>query len=238
MPHPAFELALVGWLAGLAGRWVFLDRLAVVLADNELLKTLPYILVLVGFWHCGAAGLRRGARRDIIAGVGAAGLAVGVSRVVQNLMWSVRPIWDPVHGPLFPAEFQRVIDPDYHSFPSDHIALLFPLAVTVYRLNPMLGAIGGGWFGLIALVRVYLGLHYPLDLLGGILIGALALAVVHAALSRTGGRVLRRVEWAERRWPAVTAAAIFLVGYQYATLFAASRDLGSRVFHMLMRLTW
>jgi undecaprenyl-diphosphatase len=236
MPHPAFELAFVAWLADFAGRWVLLDKSAVVLADNELLKTVPYIAVLMGFWHCRTRERRRRARRHIAAGVAAAGLAVAVSRFVQNLVPSARPIWDAELGALFPQEFRRVIDADYHSFPSDHIALLFPLAVTAYRLDSRLGAVGAAWFAVIALVRVYLGLHYPADLLGGALLGGLALLGVNAILDRTGDGVVVGVERLERRWPAVMAIAIFLVGYQYATLFAAPRDLGSRLLHMLTGL--
>ncbi len=38
--------------------------------------------------------------------------------------------------------------------------------------------------------------------------------------------------------PAVAAAGLFLVGCQYATLFAASRDRGSRVVHLVTMLAW
>jgi undecaprenyl-diphosphatase len=236
MPHPAFELALVAWLAGFAGRWVLLDKSAVVLADNELLKTVPYIAALVGFWHCRTPERRRAARRHIIAGVVAAGVSVAVSRIVQNFVPSARPIWDPVSSALFPQDFRRVIDAEYHSFPSDHIALLFPLAVTVCQLDSRLGASGAAWLGVIALVRVYLGLHYPLDLLGGALIGGLALVGSYAILGRTGHGGVVGVERLERRWPAMMAVTIFVVGYQYATLFAAPRDLGSRLVNMLTGL--
>src|SRR5262245_13988299 len=163
LPHPEIEMAWVAWLATFGGHWPILDRLAVALADNELLKAAPYMLVLVGFWHVSDPRRRAGARREIVAGVIAAGLAVVVSRLVQDFFTSVRPIWDPVQSHLFPPEFQRVVEPDYHSFPSDHVALLVPLALTVFRLDRLLGWIGLGWLLVVSLVRLILGLHYPVD---------------------------------------------------------------------------
>jgi len=236
LPHPEIEMAWVAWVATFGGHWPILDRLAVALADNELLKTAPYMLVLVGFWHARDPRHRAGARREVVAGMIAAGLAVVVSRLVQDLFTSVRPIWDPVQSHLFPVEFQRVVEPDYHSFPSDHVALMTPLALTVFRLDRRLGWIGLGWLLVVSLVRLYLGLHYPVDILGGALLGVLAFGLIHARFWRVPDAAVRGVESLERRQPAMTAVALFFVAYQYSTLFAASRDLGHRMVRMFALL--
>ncbi len=235
MWHSPIEIGWIGALAHVAGRWPMLDRLMVALADNELLKAVPYVLVIVAFWHCRGARRRDTARREIVAGIVAAGVAVLISRVLQNTVPSVRPVWDPRYAGFFPDEFRRVIDPDYHSFPSDHLALLTPLALTVWRLDRRLGLAGLAWLALLAGVRVYLGLHFPLDVAAGVLLGALALAVVDRA-SRPMGAAVDGVRVLGRRWPGLTAAALFFIGFQYATLFDAMRDLGGRLVHALAML--
>ena len=73
------------------------------------------------------------------------------------------------------------------SFPSGHATVAFAcatvLALAVPRLAPPLFALAA----LVAWSRVYVGVHYPLDVLAGALLGvALGFAVVGAA------RVLRR----------------------------------------------
>lgn len=59
-----------------------------------------------------------------------------------------------------------------YSFPSNHALNNFAVAVFFYRLYPNLKWVLFITAILISLSRVYLGLHYPSDILGGALIGA------------------------------------------------------------------
>ena len=67
------------------------------------------------------------------------------------------------------------------SFPSDHATVAFSLAsgIAVYRLRYglMLGALAL----LIGFARVYVGVHYPFDILGGAAIGITIALVLRAA---------------------------------------------------------
>ncbi len=82
------------------------------------------------------------------------------------------------------------------SFPSDHATAAFALAaaITMYRLR--LGALLIAIAALISFARVYAGLHYPFDVLGGAAIGiaiALALRPVRPALEWLDRSVVLRV---------------------------------------------
>ncbi len=68
------------------------------------------------------------------------------------------------------GEFYRQHDP--HSFPSGHAARVFMLAVLAIGLGPWWFAVAVClWAPLVALARVWMGLHYLLDMIVGVLIG-------------------------------------------------------------------
>jgi len=78
--------------------------------------------------------------------------------------------------------------PATYSFPSGHATVSFAcaavLALAVPRLRVPLYALAA----LIAFSRVYVGVHYPFDVLGGALLGvgiAIALRMLAAALRRS-----------------------------------------------------
>jgi undecaprenyl-diphosphatase len=71
------------------------------------------------------------------------------------------------------------------SFPSGHAATSFACAALLAWLTPLPKALLFALAALIAFSRVYNGVHYPLDVLGG---AALGLAVATALRLLAGGR--------------------------------------------------
>ena len=110
-------------------------------------------------------GAVAGARDAWLLGTGA-GLAVASSQVLKRLFCRPRPT-SGVGGIA-----ALVAIPDRFSFPSGHTAAAFGVAVA-------LAGEGSGTalltlalaFG-IAISRIYLGAHYPLDVAAGVLVGA------------------------------------------------------------------
>ena len=76
------------------------------------------------------------------------------------------------------GEFQALAPPDRFSFPSGHTAGAFALAISMFGAYPSLApalvlvAIIVGW------ARMYLGVHYPIDVLAGVCIGVFTGSVV------------------------------------------------------------
>jgi undecaprenyl-diphosphatase len=79
--------------------------------------------------------------------------------------------------------------PHSHSFPSGHTATATAAAVVLSALVPRLTPVFVLLAAAIAYSRVYVGVHYPLDLLGGAVIGAAtALLLLAVARRRSGAR--------------------------------------------------
>ena len=70
-----------------------------------------------------------------------------------------------------PRVHTLIAEPHSHSFPSGHAASSFACAVVLVSFAPRLRGPLYAFAALIALSRLYVGVHYPLDVLGGALWG-------------------------------------------------------------------
>ena len=81
--------------------------------------------------------------------------------------------------PFLSYGFESLISHDITaSFPSGHVSFFFALAICVFLLNRKLGHWFLGGSILIGLSRIFVGVHYPFDILAGIIIGVLSVLVV------------------------------------------------------------
>lgn len=147
----------------LAGHWAWLDALAVFLASyfQYILAGLLLIFLLVG------KNQQEKEKNRLM--VGLAFLAAGISRfgfgeIVKQLVDRPRPF-------EVQKATQLISYAAGESFPSGHALFFFALATVVYSYNKKFGWIFFGSAFLIGLSRIFAGIHYPSDILGGALIG-------------------------------------------------------------------
>jgi undecaprenyl-diphosphatase len=81
--------------------------------------------------------------------------------------------------------------PHSHSFPSGHtstaVAGAIVLSVLVPRAAPLFAVLAAG----VAYSRLYVGAHFPLDVVGGAVVGAATALLLLAVVRRRSDRVLR-----------------------------------------------
>lgn len=142
------------------------------------------LLLAVG--ACGDASCRRRLPRAASAGF----LAVGVAALLVTVL---KELFDRARPPLADATLDPVgIVPASASFPSGHAATAFAAAVAVGLVHPRLRGPLLGLAALVALSRVYLGVHYVLDVLAGTMLGvAVGFAAARAVRSAAPGPTAR-----------------------------------------------
>jgi undecaprenyl-diphosphatase len=68
---------------------------------------------------------------------------------------------------------------DYLSFPSGHTTIFFAIAMAIYFFNKKWGIIAFVIAALVGIARIYVGVHWPLDVVAGALIGILSGIIVN-----------------------------------------------------------
>jgi undecaprenyl-diphosphatase len=152
------------------------------IASLEALAVVPVWLLpplLTGIWLIGD-------RADRAAAV-MAGLAACVALAIAHLASLTIDHPRPFMIGLAPNILAHAAD---SSFPSDHATTFFALAFAFAR-RPVSALPGLAWvlgaLGLVVgLARVALGLHFPLDIGGGVAIGGVGAAIAGTALQKPG----------------------------------------------------
>jgi undecaprenyl-diphosphatase len=111
---------------------------------------------------------------------------------------------------------------DWSSFPSDHAAVFFSLAMSIFFVWRTSGIAALSYvFLFIAMPRLYLGFHYPTDVVEGALIGIVLALIARAKLFCDWvGRFI--MPWLQRS-PGSFYACLFILTYQIATVFQSAR---------------
>jgi undecaprenyl-diphosphatase len=185
----------VNGMARNAPHWV--DR-GVTFAGEYGCAALVAVVALAGWF----LARRRPDAPVAVAGVAWAAISAGLA-VLLNI-----PVREFVHRPR-PFVTHHGLDVLAHgggasSFASDQAALTMAVAVGLFLVHRGLGAVAGGLAVAQGLASVYMGVHYPSDVIGGFALGtATALLLAPAAmavLTRLGKAAAR-----SRLRPLVTA---------------------------------
>jgi len=119
----------------------------------------------------------------LLAIVAADGIADLLARAIKSVVDVQRPAFRYAE----PKALVHV--PHDHSFPSGHAATSFACATTLALAFPRLAAPLYLLAAAIAYSRVYVGVHYPLDVLGGAVLGiAVAIALRRLGSARPRSR--------------------------------------------------
>jgi len=109
------------------------------------------------------------------------GLIIG-NGFLKNIIARDRPCWIDPNIPLL------IPNPHDYSFPSGHTLASFEAAVMIFLHNKKWGIVSLIAAVLIAFSRMYLFVHFPTDILGGIILGTLISIAVYYGFEKIKNR--------------------------------------------------
>lgn len=200
-------------------RSLLFDTAIVIISQNQFVKGAVLMLFCwAWFRNVACQDLHR---RILLAGLASPFAAFLTGRALTWVLpYRVRPMldatlqWRAPYEP--PGSLAHHLPRFWSSFPSDHAALFAALAMTLFLVSRGAGLVALLYSLLVVdFPRVYLGLHYPSYILGGLIVGfAVALIATAAPIREAVSPPLLR--FLERR-----------PGTFYATFFLALFALGS-----------
>jgi undecaprenyl-diphosphatase len=159
-----------------------------------------FAAVTFSLWLLDRPGGRYRWRVVCLAALTSAAIGLLLSQAVSHLWARERPFV------AHPRDTILLVAPSHEpSFPSDHAVAAFAIAFTVALMG---GRLAGVLFlagaSLVAVPRIFVGLHYPGDIAGGVLIGLISALAVYFV---TRGRWSPLVRLLSRLTDPVTAPA-------------------------------
>jgi undecaprenyl-diphosphatase len=175
------------FINGPAGHHAFLDSFM----RDAATWSVPIFIGIVALWFL--YGWVRGLadeRRDALTGLFAAGGALLANQVVLQFWQRPRPF--DAHPHTVTTLVPHTTDP---SFPSDHAAASVAIAVVVVLAHRRIGLLVLALAALVCVARVYVGAHYPGDVLGGAAIGTAVAFLLWMPLRILMTWIARAVDW-------------------------------------------
>lgn len=205
-----------------------LSRVMRFLSNESFLKGGLIMGLFWGLWFSTAEEEKlRTNRETIIAIFFGAFLSMFLARVMAVACpFVVRPINDPNFIYSIPFRPPETWSVGWSSFPSDHAALFSALAAGLWFISRPVAALTMMYVIVVVFIpRVYLGYHYPIDIIAGMIIGIAA--AVAANIFKIKQTFAKPFVGLSEKYPGLFYFMFFIFSFQVCTLFDSIRRFGS-----------
>jgi len=219
----SFDLEFINLLNQFSNLSQNFDLTVRFISSNYLVKS-GILLSLIWWAWFNESSDRSSARIHCVSTLVGCVIAIAIGRALALLLpFRLRPI----HNENLDFLVTYGMNPDlldgWSSFPSDHAVLFYSISAGLYYISKKLGLFAFFYTTVfIALPRVYLGLHFPTDIVAGALIGFAIAVFCNAVFFQE--KVCRPVIRFSAYKPEFFYPLFFLVTYQIADMFNSSRE--------------
>lgn len=227
-----FDRSIIYFINSFAHHSWVADATIVQISHNTFL--VGGVLMVMFWWAWMEYGEEHAEKRELLAAnLGLAAFAVLVARcLAMSLPYRERPCR------ILPLHFQLPLtaDPDllihWSSFPSDHAVVSFCVATGLWIVSRRLGFWALVYAALLSFPRIYIGAHYPTDVLTGAGLGiGIAFLSKLAPVRKAAGAGL---DYLNRR-PGYLYTLLFAVTFETGEMYDSLRKMGGVIVKSALR---
>ncbi|MBD1380658.1 undecaprenyl-diphosphatase [Metabacillus arenae] len=124
-------------------------------------KKMRYVFLFVLLFMWINSSYKKAAKKAVISSL----FSLIINRLIKSVYFKPRPFMKRRIGILIPSKTDS-------SFPSKHTLLVFSISTSVFLYERFIGSIMWGLSMLTGFSRIWLGHHYPIDIIGSAFIGS------------------------------------------------------------------
>ena len=210
-----------------------LTTFLIFIASNDFLKGGIVVSIFWYFWFQNDTKLNE-KRERIIMSMVSCFLAIFVGRILARLLpFRSRPVLNPNFSMFFPSKSVVHGLELESSLPSDHAVMFFALATGIFFISRRTGIFTYFYISIfVCFPRIYLGLHYPSDIVLGAIIG-IVVTLVYFHLKF--GRILAQKALVfYGNFPGIFFLLFFWMCFQIGTMFDSVREIEHFIFSSLL----
>jgi undecaprenyl-diphosphatase len=232
-----FDFPIMHWANSLAGVSATLDAGMQWLYRVNLIKGAFFVSIFWWYWFRKTdAATEQKTREHVLSTLCAAVIGIVMARVLAlALPFRVRPRFEPTLHFILPAGATPNDLIGWSGFPSDHAVMFSALATGLCFISWRVGALAMFYaIFVVSFPRVYMGVHYPTDVLAGVVMGAIVAYCLNLAAVRR--RIAGPALHLEHTSPGVFYVALFFLSFEFSTTFSSLIEFAFSAAHMVSHL--